>query len=145
MVDGFPQARVVLNHLGICPGQDRFSVDEWGRPKVDTSTTYNPARHTTWRLYRYENVAVLLSGQYVFSREAFPYRDLADHHQTLVRYFGAERLMWATDAPWIYQEPGYRPYTAIIDELLPDLTDWQREAIMGETARDFLRFPARAE
>ena len=144
MIDAFPQVRVVLNHLGICPGRGKFSIDEGGRPRVDTPE-YNPAFHSTWRLSTYENVAVLLSGQYAYSREAFPYRDLAGYYQKLLGYFGDGRLMWATDAPWIYREPGYGPCTSIIDELLPDLTDSEREAIMGGTARTFLRFPARAE
>ena len=142
MVDAFPQVRVVLNHLGMCPGAGKFSVDEWGRPKIATAA-YNPAFHTTWRLTRYENVTVLLSGQYAFSKEAFPYRDLAGWHQTLLREFGSRRLMWATDAPWIYQEPGYGEYTRVIDELLPDLSEQERGEIMGGTAGRFLRFPVR--
>lgn len=144
MVDAFPQVRVVLNHLGICPGQGKFSVDEWGRPKIET-VPYNPAFHTTWRLTRYENVAVLLSGQYAFSKEEFPYRDLAGWHRNLLRYFGSERLMWATDAPWIYEEPGYGKYVTIIDELLPDISVREREDIMGGTARRLLRFPERRD
>jgi predicted TIM-barrel fold metal-dependent hydrolase len=142
LVDAFPQVRVVFNHLGICPGEGKFHIDEWGRPKIDTPS-YNPAFHTSWRLTRYENVAVLLSGQYAFSKEAFPHRDLAGWHQSLLRYFGSKRLMWATDAPWIYEEPGYGEYATIIDELLPEISQGEREDIMGGTARGFLRFPVR--
>ena len=144
LVDAFPQVRVVFNHLGICPGQGKFSVDKWGRPQVETPS-YNPAFHTCWRLSRYENVAVLLSGQYAFSKEPFPYRDLAGWHGTLLRDFGAGRLMWATDAPWIYEEPGYGAYTTIIDELLPDISEQERGEIMGGTARAFLRFPRKED
>ena len=140
LVDAFPQVRIVFNHLGICPGVGKFSVDKWGRPQVETPP-YNAALHTVWRLARYENVTVLLSGQYAFSKEAFPYRDLAGWHGTLLREFGSERLMWATDAPWIYQEPGYGEYTGIIDELLPDISEKERGEIMGGTAQRFLRFP----
>ena len=144
LVDAFPQVRVVLNHLGMCPGQGKFTVDEWGRPKIDTPA-YSPAFHTTWRLTRYENVAVLLSGQYAFSKEAFPYRDLAGWHERLLRDFGSRRLMWATDAPWIYEEPGYGKYTRVIDELLPSISERERADIIGGTAGWFLRFPQRAD
>ena len=140
LVDAFPQVRVVFNHLGICPGVGKFSVDKWGRPQVETPP-YNPAQHTVWRLSRYENVTVLLSGQYAFSKEAFPYRDLAGWHGTLLREFGSERLMWAKDAPWIYGEPGYGEYTGVLDELLPDISEKERGEIMGGTAQRFLRFP----
>ena len=139
MVDAFPQVRVVFNHLGICPGAGKYSVDEWGRPR-DEVAPYNPALHTVWRLGRYENVTVILSGEYSFSREAYPHRDLAGWHANLLRKFGSERLMWASDAPWIYEEPGYGACVAILDELLPDLSKKEREDIMGGTARRFLRF-----
>ncbi|NKB68449.1 MAG: amidohydrolase family protein [Candidatus Latescibacteria bacterium] len=142
IIDAFPQVRVVFNHLGICPGRGQFSIDQWGRPQVATAP-YNPAFHTTWRLARYENVAVLLSCQYAFSKEDFPHRDLAGWHQSLLGAFGAGRLMWATDAPWIYQQPGYGPLTTIIDELLPGISAQEKAAIMGGTAGEFLRFANR--
>ena len=51
--------------------------------------------------------------------------------------------MWATDAPWIYRQPGYDALTKVLDELLPDMTEADRTDIMGGTARRFLRFPER--
>jgi L-fuconolactonase len=142
LVEAFPQVRVVFNHLGICPGEGKFSVDEHGRPRVDTPS-YNPSQHTVYRLARYENVTVLLSGQYAFSKEAYPYKDLLGWHRTLFNDFGPKRLMWATDAPWIYRQPGYAALTKVLDELLPDMTEADRADIMGGTARRFLRFPER--
>ena len=91
-------------------------------------------------LHPYENVNVLLSGQYAFSKEDFPYRDLAGWHSGLVNRFGADRCMWATDFPWILEAPGYEPYTRVIDELMPDLDEESRRLIMGETARRVLKF-----
>jgi predicted TIM-barrel fold metal-dependent hydrolase len=139
LLEAFPQVRVVLNHLGICPGQGKFSRDAKGRPKIETPM-YNPAFHTTWRMARYENVTVHLSGQYAFSREAFPYRDLAGWHRSLLNIYGSKRLMWATDFPWILEEPGYSQLTTIIKELLPDLAESEYNDIMGNTAKRFLRF-----
>lgn len=142
LVEAFPQVRVVFNHLGICPGEGKFSIDEHGRPRVETPS-YNPSQHTVYRLARYENVAVLLSGQYAFAKEAYPYSDLVGWHRTLYSDFGPHRLMWASDAPWIYQEPGYGALTTLLDQLLPQLSASERDAIMGGTAQRFLRFPAR--
>ena len=142
LVEAFPQVRVVFNHLGICPGEGKFRIDEHGRPRIETPS-YNPSQHTVYRLARYENVAVLLSGQYAFAKEAYPYRDLMGWHRTLYSDFGPHRLMWASDAPWIYGEPGYGALTTVLDELLPQLSESERAAIMGGTAQRFLRFPMR--
>ena len=141
LLEAFPQVRVVMNHLGICPGRGKFSWDEKGRPHIDTPS-FKDSRDTICRLARYENVSVHLSGQYAFSREAFPYRDLAEWHRTLFDVFGPERLMWGTDAPWIYEDPGYGALTTIIRELLPNLPEADYADMMGGTAHRFLRFPA---
>lgn len=144
LIDAFPQVRVVLNHLGICPGKGKFSWDAKGRPRVET-IDYNPAFHTTHRLACFENVMMHISGQYAFSNEAYPYQDLARWHQRVLDLFGAKRLMWATDFPWILEDPGYGQLTGILKELLPDLHDNEYDAIMGENAKRFLRFPDRAK
>ena len=141
LLEEFPQVRVVINHLGICPGREKFSVDQDGRPQVETPA-YTPAFHTTHRLARYENVMIHLSGQYAFSKEDYPYQDLASWHRSLYEIYGTERLMWATDFPWIFNNPGYEKMSRIISELLPDLSEYEYDQIGGENARKFLRFPA---
>lgn len=142
LIETFPQVRVVLNHLGMTPGKGKFTHDELGRPQIQV-TGYNLAMHTTYRLARYENVTVHLSGQYAFSKEAYPYQNLAGWHGNLLNDFGAKRLMWATDFPWILKEPGYGKLTTIIDKLLPNLAKSEFEDIMGGNAKRFLRFPDR--
>lgn len=141
LLEEFPQVRVVINHLGICPGRGKFSVDQDGRPQVETPA-YNPAFHTTHRLARYENVMIHLSGQYAFSKEDYPYQDLAGWHRSLLEIYGIEKLMWATDFPWIFKNPGYDKMSRIIDELLPDLSEYEYNQIGGGNAQKFLRFPA---
>jgi predicted TIM-barrel fold metal-dependent hydrolase len=139
LLEAFPQVRVAINHLGVCPGKGKFFIDEKGRPQVETPM-YNPAFHTTHRLSRYENVTLQLSGQYAFSVEAYPYRDIAGWHQHLMGIYGATRLMWASDFPWIQKDPGYGQLTNIIKELLPNLSDNEHHDIMGGTAKRFFRF-----
>jgi predicted TIM-barrel fold metal-dependent hydrolase len=141
LLEAFPQVRVAINHLGVCPGKGKFSWDDKGRPKIETPR-YNPAFHTTWRLAHYENVTVHLSGQYAFSREDFPYRDLAGWRRSLLNIYGSKRLMWATDFPWIVENPGYGRLTTITKELLPDISEPEYNDIMGRTAKRFLRFPS---
>ena len=141
LLEAFPQVRVVLNHLGICPGAGKFYRDEKGRPRIATPP-YNPAYHTTYRLNRYENVVVKLSGQPAFSQEDYPYRDLTRWHQNLFDAYGPGRLMWGTDFPWNLADPGYQRLIGVVRELLPDLSASDLAAIMGATASRFLRFPA---
>ena len=141
LLETFPKVRMVLNHLGVCPGEGQAYRDEMGRPHIDTPS-YNPAFHTTYRFSKYENVAVKLSGQYAFSKEEFPYRDLTRWHDRLLGSYGSKRLMWATDFPWIQEDPGYGALTTIIRELLPELSDEEHSDIMGDTAQTFLRFPS---
>ena len=140
LIDVFPQVRVVINHLGATPAEGKFYWDEKGRPQLE-SPNFHTTTHTLHRLCAYENVVMHLSGQYACSREPFPYRDLAALHDRLRFQFGSKRLMWASDAPWIYVDPGYGPYTTIIEELLPDIRPDELQDIMGNTARRFLRFP----
>ena len=133
LMEAFPDLTVVFNHMAFCPGEGTLSHDEKGRPRIDLPippvTSYN-----TMGLYQYPNVCVLLSGHYAFSKEAYPYPDLQRWHELLLRSFGADRLMWATDSPWILEEPGYESLTRVIDKLLPDLSDTERAHIMGGTA-----------
>jgi predicted TIM-barrel fold metal-dependent hydrolase len=49
--------------------------------------------------------------------------------------------MWASDFPWIAEDPGYGKMVGVLDELLPGLSGEERSRIMGGTAREFLRFP----
>ncbi len=145
LLEAFPHVRIVFNHLGICPGKGKFSWDAKGRPRIQIAERCSQHLiHTTPCLVRFENVMVQLSGHYAFSREAFPYRDLASCHQALYRIYGAKRLMWASDFPWIQEDPGYGRLPGIIQDLLPDLADHEYQDIMGRTAKDFLRFPYRA-
>ena len=140
LVKAFPSARVVLNHLGVCPTPKTFSWDEKGRPRIETPM---PPRTSeiTLGLRKYENVSVHISGQYAFSNESWPYRDLAGWHKALLDAFGAKRLIWATDFPWILEDPGYGRLTRVVDELLPGLSASERDAVMGGNAKRVLRFP----
>ena len=147
LIAAFPQVRVVFNHLLACPGKGGFSWDEKGRPRVAFSQFPPLTRYATFGLHQYENVHVHLSGQYAFSNEDWPYRDLTEWHERLyvpktrIQGFGADRLMWATDFPWIVEDPGYDKMTRVVEELLPDLPEDELAEIMGGTAKRVLRFP----
>jgi L-fuconolactonase len=86
----------------------------------------------------------MLSGLYGWSREPYPYRDLSGIVQALYENYGAERLFWASDFPWILEEPGYGALLELPDRGLPNLTDAERTEVLGGTvARIFPRGWAR--
>jgi predicted TIM-barrel fold metal-dependent hydrolase len=91
-------------------------------------------------LARFANVYAMVSGQYAFSREPYPHRDLEPVVRAVYRAYGADRLLWASDFPWILEEPGYTAQLALADELLPDISSSERAAILGGTARKLLTF-----
>lgn len=150
LLEAFPQVRTVFNHMMLCPGEGRFSWDELGRPRIDIEmppqTRYSTLglklgrlRDNTLNLFPYDNVRVHLSGQYAFSRAPYPYADLEEWHYCLYRALGPDRLMWASDYPWITTEPGYDQTVAVIDRLMPYLPSHERRQIMGHNAQTFLR------
>lgn len=150
LFEAFPQVRVVFNHLMVCPGP-KFWWDEKGRPQADVpippETRYSTMGLKIGRIlantrgtYPYENVCVHISGQYAFSKQAYPYRDLGGWHDSLYRVFGARRLMWATDFPWIDVDPGYGRLVGLPTELMPYLDAEEQRQLMGGTAAEFLRF-----
>ena len=127
----FPELRIVLNHLGFFPHDMR--VDAHGRPAfVDPLP---PERvDAVLALARYETVHVMLSGQYALSAEDAPYRDLDSVIHRLADAYGAERMLWASDHPWIDDVPGYGTILALPERALPGASAAELAAIRGGTA-----------
>lgn len=140
LLEVLPDLVVVMNHLGFCPSiWDEMRVDEHGRPRFDV--TLPPASLDTFiRLARHPNVFVHMSGQYAFTGTAYPYVDLRPVVERVYQAFGAERMMWASDYPWINSEPGYAETLALVDYHLPEITPEERLAIRGGTAAGLFRF-----
>lgn len=136
VLEALPGLRVLLNHLGFAPA--RLSVDALGRPQVDTAVppTTLPA---VLALAAYPHVSVMLSGHYAFSRLPPPYADLHPIVEQLYQAYGAAQLLWASDFPWVLDDPGYPEQLALVPAALPRLTEAERRAIMGGNAGALLR------
>jgi len=128
VVNRFPNLPIILNHLGFC--QTGFNCDRWGRPRVPT--VLPPATQgIVDKLASHENVAVLFSGHYAFSEQDYPYADLFDTSDRLLQVFGADRLLWASDWPWIEVNPGYPALRNLVQLQLPGLSASEMDQIMG--------------
>jgi predicted TIM-barrel fold metal-dependent hydrolase len=125
----FPDLRIVLNHLGFFPHDMR--VDAHGRPSFEDPL---PAERVdaVLSLARFETVHVMLSGQYALSAEDAPYRDLDPIVSRLADAYGADRMLWASDHPWIDDVPGYGTMLALPERL--GASPAELAAIRGGTA-----------
>jgi predicted TIM-barrel fold metal-dependent hydrolase len=140
MLELLPDLVVVVNHLGFCPSiWNEMRVDEHGRPSFDVSLPPD-SLETIVGLARHPNVYVKMSGQYAFTHQPYPYLDLLPVVERVYQAFGAERMMWASDYPWISPEPGYSEMLALVDHHLPGINADERLAIRGGTAARLFRF-----
>lgn len=133
LVRAFPRVNVSLDHLGICPST-AFAPDRWGRPRFEKEPIPPRTYAQVLGLAHYPKVYVKVSGEYAFSKQSYPYRDIQPLVEQVYRAYGPERMMWCTDFPWIVQMPGYRRLVALIDHHLPTLSTSEKEAIMGGNA-----------
>jgi predicted TIM-barrel fold metal-dependent hydrolase len=135
-----PGLVVVVNHLGFCPSiWNEMRVDDHGRPRFDVSLPPD-SLETVLSLARHPNVFVHMSGQYAFTQTPYPYLDLVPVVDRVHLAFGAQRMMWASDYPWIDSEPGYSEMLALVDHHLPEIDPDERRAIRGGTAAGLFRF-----
>lgn len=142
VVERFPDLTVVLNHLGFC--QSGFACDEWGRPRI--STQIPPASFAiTEDLARHPNVAVLFSGHYAFSQQEYPYDDMRVVSHRLLEAFGPTRLMWASDWPWIKDQPGYRELIDLASIHLAELNEHEMDMVLGGNAARILGIDMRSD
>ncbi|XP_024990400.1 uncharacterized protein LOC112524690 isoform X1 [Cynara cardunculus var. scolymus] len=118
----FPKTTLVLDHLGFC--------------KPPTNEDEDKALSQLLELSRFPQVYVKFSGLFRVSRNPFPYQDLCPLLSQLVSSFGANRLMWGSDFPFVVQECGYKQAKEavyVIANQLP-LSSSDLEWIMGKTA-----------
>ena len=119
ILEAVPELQVVLNHLALRPNGD-VAVPPPSWPAVA-------------ELARFPNVHVMFSGQYAFSRVAYPYADLIEYARMVYETYGAARMLWASDYPWPAQDPGYGRLLELVDHAFPDVTEAERADILGGT------------
>ncbi|GMH15103.1 hypothetical protein Nepgr_016944 [Nepenthes gracilis] len=116
-----PSTTVLLDHLAFCVP-----------PITDEEAL---AVSNLLKLSRFPQVYVKLSALFRVSREKFPYRDLTSMLSQLVCTFGANRIMWGSDFPFVIPECGYkgaREAVSTIANQVP-LSSSELEWIMGGT------------
>ncbi|KAK6241818.1 hypothetical protein SCA6_007207, partial [Theobroma cacao] len=90
----FPSTVVLLDHLAFC--------------KPPTNDEEKLAFSDLLKLSRFSQVYVKISALFRVSRMPFPYQDLVPILSEVVSSFGANRVMWGSDFPFVVPECGYK-------------------------------------
>lgn len=140
-LDLLPGLRVVLNHLGFLPNMHlELMVDDYRRPRFDMPLPPPGLEVVEALAAKHSSVHVHFSGHYAFSGAPYPYRDLQETTDRIYAAFGADRMLMASDWPWIREEPGYPETLGVIDQLLGNISSAEREMIRGGTAMSLFDF-----
>ena len=136
-----PGLKVVMNHMGFCPDMHaEIRIDEFARPRFTIDLPPASLSLVEEVAARQPDLYVHFSGQYAFTQEEYPYADLQGIADRIYGAFGADRMLMASDWPWIRENPGYQEVLSLVDRYLPDLSQEERSAIRGGTAMSLFRF-----
>jgi len=116
----FPETPAIIDHFGGCKVAD-------GAPGL------NPDLDALLALAKHPQLRIKVSGFVGPSGDEMPHEDTWPMVKALLGAYGAERLMWGTDFPWIQSHGGYVEGTRIIGQI-PDISDGDRDWLMGGTA-----------
>jgi predicted TIM-barrel fold metal-dependent hydrolase len=114
--------------------QIRWLLDHMGRPRYDMSDAeYQPILD----LAAHPNVFVKLSGFYAFTAESseYPYADLQRFVIRLRDAFGAQRLLWGSDAPPVLDFSSYEQSFTCLTRHCSQLATEDLAWILGQTAK----------
>ena len=134
-----PELVVVFNHCGFMVSLDNLAIDDHNRPHFSVKLppeTLDLLEMVAANPHTY----VHFSGQYAFTHEPYPHNDMKPVAQRLLRIFGPNRMLWASDFPWITEQPGYPEQLALVDHLLVDLSPEDRAKICGGNAEKLFFF-----
>ncbi|WRX15815.1 Amidohydrolase-related - like 4 [Theobroma cacao] len=117
----FPSTVVLLDHLAFC--------------KPPTNDEEKLAFSDLLKLSRFSQVYVKISALFRVSRMPFPYQDLVPILSEVVSSFGANRVMWGSDFPFVVPECGYKGAKEAVSRIASQvpLSSSEVEWIMGRT------------
>lgn len=147
VAEKYPDLTMVIDHIGVRQPPLEEAADPWHAKLPEVLA-----------LARYPNVTVKLAGAPVFSREGWPYRDVWPQIREVIDAFGADRVMWASDASrfagrigWsmrveeaMADYPGKHNYADSLSHLLHTdlLSDEEKAWVLGGSSTRWLGWPA---
>ncbi|KAK1415874.1 hypothetical protein QVD17_31662 [Tagetes erecta] len=118
----FPKTVVLLDHLAFC------------KPPTDAEEAKTFSE--LLGLSRFPQVYVKFSALFRVSRKPFPYEDLSPLLSQVISSFGANRVMWGSDFPFVVDECGYKEAKEAVSLIANQvsLSSSDLEWILGRTA-----------
>lgn len=128
MCKEFPDTKVVIDHFA------RIGVDGTiGKDDLDNLCA----------LANHQNTSVKISAYYALGKKKPPYDDLIPMIRRLYDVYGAQRLMWASDAPYqLVGEHGYAASIALVRDRIDFVSKDERDWLMRKTAERVYFFDA---
>ena len=124
----FDAVQFIIDHVGM--GVERATLPEQQHSTIDQLLKYA----------KYPNVAVKWGHAPRLSRQRFPYRDLISQLLRVIDAFGVNRLMWASDYTVTVDHHTYAESLFCL-RCADQLSDSDKEWLLGKTAREVLRWP----
>ncbi|CAN6227886.1 unnamed protein product [Urochloa humidicola] len=90
----YPETTIILDHMAFC--------------KPPMNDEEEKAFSSFLSLSRFPQVYVKYSALFRISREAYPYEDTAQLLSRVISNYGANRIMWGSDFPFVVPECGYK-------------------------------------
>jgi L-fuconolactonase len=112
---------IIIDHLGLC-----------------TATTARAHVDDLLELGALANVCVRVSAFTALSASGYPFDDLVPLIRAVHAAFGASRLLWGTDYPYVLETGPYRQSLAAV-EAMTFLSAGDRDALLGGTAARLYR------
>uniref|UniRef100_A0A0D9W4A6 Amidohydrolase-related domain-containing protein n=1 Tax=Leersia perrieri TaxID=77586 RepID=A0A0D9W4A6_9ORYZ len=90
----YPKTTVIFDHMAFC--------------KPPTNIEEEEAFTSFLKLARFPQIYVKYSALFRISREAYPYEDTSQVLSHVISSYGANRIMWGSDFPFVVPECGYK-------------------------------------
>jgi L-fuconolactonase len=124
-LEKFPNLQLILDHCGVSRSEGEHTA------QLDR----------VFALARYPNLALKwCHAPSQLSREAYPFHDVIPHLRRALEAFSPQRVMWASDHT---QSQPHHSWAQALYYVLDsnELTDLEKEWILGRSARTILRWP----
>src|SRR5438067_2441573 len=141
----FPKLQVILDHTGVGVEPPRIGTvaPTLARSVVPTLEGRVAQLDQVTELAQFPNLALKwCHASARLSGEPYPHRDVLPHLRRVIKAYGVERVMWASDFTQSYHTFG-RPWAEALHYLLDSdqLSDTEKEWLFGRTVRQVLRWP----
>lgn len=122
----FPSTIVLLDHMAFC------------KPPIndEEKRTFSELL----KLSRFPQIYVKFSALFRLSRKTYPYEDTGELLSHVISSYGANRVMWGSDFPFVVAECGYKEAKEAVSLIANkiSLSSSDLEWIMGRTATQLL-------